>query len=391
MNDARQALQTLLKSLGESSQFATSGSLAPVLPGLEVKGVGTIGTPVSVADAKRLIAGSAQAPYGRGLETVVDTKVRRVWQIEPSQFKLRNPEWEPHVAAIVDGVTDEFGIRQGVHAHLYKLLVYEKGSFFAPHRDSEKTEGMFATLVICLPSPHKGGTLIVEHDGQTKTIDFGGENAEFTTQYAAFYADCQHQITPVTAGYRICLVYNLAIAGKNQPAAPQNSAEVDKAARLLKEIFADSSSNLSKIAFPFAHQYTEAGLDPKRLKGSDRSLVDVLSRAALTLDHQCHIALLTHQQSGEADYSTWDDNSYGRGNDYRWSDDEDDGENNDGDDSGVDMGDVYDEELSLNHWFDPHGQKRPFGEIHIEKDEVVGLDDKTGWHRRQEVHEATGN
>jgi hypothetical protein len=187
MNDARQALQALLKSLGESSQFATSGSLAPVLPGLEVTGIGAIGTPLSVADAKRLIAQAAQAPYGRGLETIVDTKVRRVWQIEPSQFKLRNPGWEPHIATIVNKVKEEFGIGQDVSAQLYKLLVYEKGSFFAPHRDTEKTKGMFATLVVGLPSPHKGGSLIVEHDGQTKTIDFGGKDAEFTTQYAAFY------------------------------------------------------------------------------------------------------------------------------------------------------------------------------------------------------------
>ena len=340
VNDATRSLQTLLESLGESSQFATSGSLPPVLPGLEVEGIGAIGTPVSVADAKRLIAGSAEAPYGRGQDTVVDTKVRRVWQIEPSQFELRNPGWEPHVAAIVDRVKDEFGIRQNVNAHLYKLLVYEKGSFFAPHRDTEKTAGMFATLVICLPSPHEGGSLIVEHDGQTKTIDFAGKDAEFTTQYAAFYADCQHRITPVTAGYRVCLVYNLAMAGKQQPAAPQNAAAVDKAAQLLKEIFADSSSELNKIAFPFAHQYTEAGLDPTHLKGSDRSLVDVLARAALALDYQCNIALLTHQQTGEVDYSTWDGNPYGRRRRYRWSDDEDGSETNGGDDSGVAMGEA---------------------------------------------------
>ena len=32
-------LWKVLESLGESSQFFTSGSLAPVLPGLEVEGV----------------------------------------------------------------------------------------------------------------------------------------------------------------------------------------------------------------------------------------------------------------------------------------------------------------------------------------------------------------
>jgi hypothetical protein len=37
-------------------------------------------------------------------------------------------------------------------AQLYKMLLYERGSHFAPHRDSEKQEGMVATLVVMLPS-----------------------------------------------------------------------------------------------------------------------------------------------------------------------------------------------------------------------------------------------
>ena len=128
------------------------------------------------------------------------------------------------MAAIVDAVREGISaFNKSSGAQLYKLLIYEKGSFFAPHRDSEKTPGMFATLIVCLPSRHEGGTLIVKHDGQTKQIDFGGPASEFKTQYVAFYADCQHEITPVTAGYRICLVYNLAIAGKKrQPSAAAN-------------------------------------------------------------------------------------------------------------------------------------------------------------------------
>ena len=55
-------------------------------------------------------------------------------------------------------------------------------------------DGMFATLVVCLPSRHTGGTLVVEHDRQTKRIDFGGPDAEYKIQYAAFYTDCRHEI-----------------------------------------------------------------------------------------------------------------------------------------------------------------------------------------------------
>jgi predicted 2-oxoglutarate/Fe(II)-dependent dioxygenase YbiX len=392
MNSPKLSLEDLLESLSESYQFATCGSLAPVLPGLELKRVGPIGSPVSSADAKRLIATASQAPYGRGAETILDRKVRRVWQLEPSQFVLRNAEWNAHVAEIIETVRREFGIRQKVKAELYKLLVYEKGSFFALHRDTEKTRGMFATLVVCLPSRHEGGKLVIEHDGQTQEIDFGGKNGEFKSQYAAFYADCQHQITPVTAGYRVCLIYNLAIAGKKQPDVPGATAAVEQAAQLLTEIFADKSNELSRVAIPFAHQYTEAGLDPKQLKGSDRARAHVLARAAESLDYHCYFALLTHYESGEADYETMDYDPYPRRDSYHWpdDDDEDDDDCHD-DDSGIEMGEVHEHELSLDHWLDPQGRKQAFGTMQLEEHEILGLDNKEDWSSRQEVHEATGN
>ena len=381
MADAADGLVTLLDSLGESSEFAAYGSLAPVLPGLEMEGVGTVGMPVSVADARQLIAQAAQAPYGRGEETIVDTDVRRVWQLEPSHFTLRNAQWQDHMSAIVDAVKQQLGIDDTVRAELYKLLVYEQGSFFAPHRDTEKIPGMFATLVVSLPSRHEGGRLIVRHDGQTREIDFAGPDAEFKTKYAAFYADCQHEIEPVTAGYRICLVYNLAVAKKKkQPSAPRSSQAVDTAAQLLKEWFFQPTNVADKIVIPFTHQYTEVGLSPQQLKGADRARGDVLSRAAESLGYHCYIALLTHWQSGGVDYSTWDfDDSWGSRR-YRSSRRPV---------SAVRMDEVYDEKMSLDHWLDVHGQPQPFGQIHLEEGEVLGGSE--GWSYEQEVHEATGN
>jgi hypothetical protein len=46
---------------------------------------------------------------------------------------------------------------------MYKLLVYDQGSFFVSHRDTEKAPGMFATLVVVLPSASTGGELVVRH------------------------------------------------------------------------------------------------------------------------------------------------------------------------------------------------------------------------------------
>ena len=279
MADLVKDLLKALDSLGKSSRYCTSGGFAPVLPGLDVDGVGQIGIPVTQADAKRLIKNASEAPYGRGEETIVDPSVRRVWQIEPNRFTLRNPAWEPFLTGIVDAVKADFAIDRKVDAELYKLLIYRKGSFFVPHRDTEKTSGMFATLVVCLPSRHEGGTLIVEHDGKSTSVDFA--NAEFEIRYAAFYADCRHEVKPVTKGYRICLVYNLAIAKRRkQPSAPRSGPVVDRVENLLSGLFADEARN--KIVIPLDHQYTEAGFDPSELKGADRSRVSILRCAYQT-------------------------------------------------------------------------------------------------------------
>jgi hypothetical protein len=275
-------------------------------------------------------------------------------------------------------------------------LIYEPGSFFAPHRDSEKVTGMFATLVVCLPSRHEGGTLLVTHDGQSKVIDFGGKNAEFQIQYAAFYADCQHEITPVTAGYRVCLVYNLAIAkSKRQPAAPNSSQTVTAAANQLSRLF-KGKPDLDKIAIPLEHQYTTDGFNPRQLKGADRSRADVLARASEQLGYACHFALLTHYQMAEVDYSTWDFGSSwsrSRYRSYDYDDEEDEEErDDDGEDhSDVEMGEVYEDELWLDHWLDPSGRKPPFGKIHLKKEEILDKTDTKGKYSSQEIHEATGN
>lgn len=320
-------------------------------------------------------------------ETIVDTDVRRVWQLEPRQFGLRNAAWGDFMAGIVESVRNEFGLQQKVQHELYKLLVYEPGSFFASHRDSEKIRSMFATLVVCLPSRHEGGTLIVTHDGEAKRIDFGGTEAEFKVKYAAFYADCQHEITPVTSGYRVCLVYNLAIARqKTQPSAPANSQSVDAIVELLPKFFADGSSD--KIVIPFKHQYTKAALDPRELKGADRSRMAALTRAAERIGYQSFVALLEQYQSGSPDYGTIRTSRSRRR--YRRFDGGMDvdisGENTD-----ARFEEVHEERRSLDCWLDPRGRKQPFGKLRFKEEELVSDSAEKDWPYKQQISEATGN
>ena len=373
MPEVTEQLLDVLTSLDEASQFCTSGSLPSVLPGLEVQCLGEVGLPIGPTAARQLIQQAEPAPYGRGEETIIDLDVRRVWQIEPKDCTIHNPDWDTFLSDIVETVKQEFSINKRVTWNLYKLLIYDKGSFFAPHRDSEKVDGMFATLLVCLPSRHKGGTLVVSHDGESKEIDFDTKAGAFNIQYAAFYTDCQHEIKPVTSGYRVCFVYNLTLArSKRQPSAPAHSSKVEQVTALLSKVFTRTSPD--KIAIPLAHEYSQAGLSPDMLKGTDRSCVEVLMRAADQLGYQLHLALLTHHQTGSVE-NEWEYED-------RWS--------SKGDDD-AEMGEVYEESLSLNYWIDAQGNEKAFGEIQLDPDEVLGETEVDGPGTTQEVHEATGN
>jgi hypothetical protein len=67
---------------------------------------------------------------------------------------------------------------------------------------------MFGTMVISLPSPHRGGSVIVQHRDQTTTIaSHDGQQKHF-----AWYSDVQHEMLPVEIGYRLALTCECSLS-----------------------------------------------------------------------------------------------------------------------------------------------------------------------------------
>ena len=262
-----------LNQVDRPGEVCTWGDRPLTMPGLEVDGLGAVRLPLGTTQARKLIKLARQAPYGKGTETVVDTDVRRVWELDPDQFQLTNPKWDDLVAAILQDVRQALGLEnRKLTAHLYKLLVYEKGSFFLPHRDGEKLDRMVATLVIVLPSEYEGGELIVSHDGRQHEIVFTGAASGHELSYAASYADCQHEVRPVRSGFRLVLTYNVTLAetrGKQGIAAPSYGASVAAIGELLAKWRSDPGAE--KLAFTLEHRYTQDGLAMDKLKGIDRA------------------------------------------------------------------------------------------------------------------------
>ena len=195
-------LSEAIGQAGRSARFCVSGCLPAVDPGLEVDGLGRIQIPLKRGMAKQLIASCRVAPYGKGTQTLVNKKVRNTFELSPKKFRLGD-EWNAAVASATQTAAERLGLpADRLEAKLYKLLVYEKGGFFLPHRDSEKQNRMLASLIVALPNPFEGGSLIVRHGAAEQRLAFEEAAAGKAPCFAAFYADCEHEIQRVTrAGF----------------------------------------------------------------------------------------------------------------------------------------------------------------------------------------------
>lgn len=162
---------------------------------------------------------------------------------------------------------------------------------------------MFGTLVIQLPSNYSGGQLTVYHRSKNTVFDFSGPMGCSDFHYAAFYADCQHEIEPVTKGHRLCLVYNLIYEGYgNCPAPANNEKEISAIASSMREWNEDVNSVdcPQMITYFLEHQYCEASLSFKLLKNVDRAVADVLVQAKNDVDFDLYLANVNIKENWSA-------------------------------------------------------------------------------------------
>ncbi|KAH6672517.1 hypothetical protein B0J14DRAFT_74998 [Halenospora varia] len=320
LDDIRDGLDECLSNIKGIGTFALFESLDnPPNPGLYLKQGGTIGLPLSGRDAQAIVSASHAAPCGKGEETIVDTRVRKTWELSPSDFELRNPAWKKFVNSIVAKVSEGLGVDAtgtAVSAELYKMLLYDEGAMFKPHQDSEKAPRMFATLVIALPSKHEGGEVRVTHAGQTKVFETS-LTSDFNASYLAWFADVTHEVKPVLSGRRLVLTYNLI----HQSLGSQElSANTDKSMAKLRAILSDwqeglDESNdelLTPLAFLFEHQYTDTSLCFNGLKGNDRQVATYLRQACDEFKFCLYLANFDRTIEGGCD----EDEGWGGGSDF---------------------------------------------------------------------------
>lgn len=370
-------LAAVLQSVQRPGDFFMSGRVPLPAPRVVVDGVGEISLPVLPFQAQQLIAQAERAPYGRGERTLLDTNVRRTWQIAPERIAFRGRQWEETLGRVIAQVRVGLGVEEPVAAGLYKLLVYDPGSFFISHRDTEKAPGMFATLVVALPGLVEGGELVVRHAGRETRLDLANDDPSELT-FAAFYTDCVHEVLPVTTGHRVMLVYNLIRGGTDALLPPSYPAEADKLAALLEEWGrrkgAADDDTPEKVVYLLEHAYSPAELDFARLKGRDAAAGALLTSVAPEAGCDLHLALLSIKESGSAEYQ----GSYRR---YGPPDED-----------RYEVVEVIEHTELLSDWRRPDGAPASLGEIPLEEDEVSPSDGLEGMEPDENhFHEATGN
>ncbi|KAK1228340.1 hypothetical protein PQX77_008593 [Marasmius sp. AFHP31] len=312
-------------------------------PILCLKGLGTVGLPLSEREAKAVIEKSIQAPFGKGERTIVDTEVRDTWEVDASKVQFQEPKWLSFMERVVQEVCQTLGVNfqaSKPRAELYKLLVYETGSHFLPHVDTEKTNGMFASIIVVLPSRFTGGDAHVSHGTLRKVFNTSGPSLSKTT-VLSWYTDVTHEIKPIESGYRLALSYNLFHTTNSL--RPSLSSQNDMIGRL-RHIFLSwkqQESEPDKMIYMLDHKYSQASLSASALKGKDAHTVAVLDCLSKEIGFSLGLAHIEHHETGQA-------NDYGGRRGGYWDESEEDDD--------VEMGEIEESTTSIQNLVDLDGK-----------------------------------
>ncbi|PTD09935.1 hypothetical protein FCULG_00007930 [Fusarium culmorum] len=181
------------------------------------------------------------------------------------------------------------------------MLLYEEGAMFKPHTDTEKIPGMFGTLVISLPSKHSGGDVVLKHCGEKMVY----KSSAYSISCAAWYSDVTHEVLPIT----LVLTYNLAV-NQSQPApsaALRRFASQPLRHCIRRWLAQDQDSRQSPYVYHILeHEYTEANISYKTLKGPDMTRVAAIRQACNGLPVAIFLALVEKMESGSVAFAPYD-------------------------------------------------------------------------------------
>ncbi|KAL7625336.1 hypothetical protein AAE478_004552 [Parahypoxylon ruwenzoriense] len=306
LDEFKQDLAICLDGIRTSSRVATCKEYdAFVNPGLTINDT-LIPLPLVGHDAE--IIRNSQGQFYPGtvlipitLYTVVAPSVRKTWELDHTQFTCKNPAWKSYVTTLVNEAAQKLSMSD-IRAEPYKLLLYEEGSFFKSHKDSEKAPGMIATLVICLPSKHDGGGVHLSHAGKSYVFETD-KTSDFGLTSLAWFSDVTHEIEPLRSGYRLVLTYNVLQVGGTRMSA----SVVGKQSSQLRSLLEKWRSGPEKLVYKLEHKYTQSSLSLNNLKGRDRAVCQCLYEVGLETEFTIFLSKMTRTRRVDEEWYDEDD------------------------------------------------------------------------------------
>ena len=370
-------IASILFDLESPGDFGVGGAARklPSFPGMEINGIdGHIPLPINGSVATQLKTVACVTPFGEGFDTVVDKTVRKehAWQINGQHISFSHPKWKSAVQALANRAVLKLGCDRlaVVEPILYKALLYEKGGHLKPHKDTEKEDNAFATLVIQLPSRCTGGTLSMQHGKDTKMARFGQDesSSSYKAHYAAFYADVEHCFEPVTSGYHLSLTYSLCWKSPDITIPRLFTTSADRLAPVLTSWSSVPGRYDGPIGIVLEHEYTDSyfskGMN-KVLKGRDLEVIKAIQSHNKHLPSDTKLAIvIANVQRNMSEYFTGD--RYHRDEEEDWEE-----------------GDCYEQ---VNNVYDMGGMKteRAFDFddlelIDVARGDIIGKNDNEWW------------
>lgn len=286
---AERVLELLQKDKAPGA-IAAEADLASMGLALEVEGLGRCRLPLSEDFVATLIAASEPSPFGHLDQTLFDAEVRNARELPGSRIQL-NAAWNKRIDRGLQELKRALGLPKDreVRASLEKLVIYEEGGFFKPHRDTQREPSMWGTLVVVLPFPHQGGDLRVQHGAQERAFESAERSTERRLSFIALYADCVHELKPVTSGTRLALTFSLHGRVSGRPRVERSQQEIENALRAHFE-----SSEV--LVLLLDHVYTPQGFGWERLQGVDERRAQRLSALSETIAFSRFLCLADVQE-----------------------------------------------------------------------------------------------
>jgi len=377
MTDSIEKILTNLKLEG-TSDFCSKIATALDDLHIQVKDVGDLRLPLKPRIIKSLIKQSKPAKYGLKEKTLLDKTVRDVWEIPKSRVKIDQRQWKKSFDTTLTQLKTSLGLSEQskLKAELHNLIIYEPGQFFKPHQDSEKCDDMIATLVVLLPSYYRGGTLIIDHQGDKKRFT-SRSTPEDKLTFIVFYADCHHEVTPVTDGYRVALTYNLSLkTGGDVTCSPADGATQESLNHALTDYFENDQANVpeylltstrcKKFVYLLDHEYTPKGLHWSRLKNGDRARVNAVKAFADNLDMDIYLGLIDVHESWECH----DDADWGYQQRHRYWEYDEEIESEEKSEDEFTLGELICSEIEFKHCLTLDGKTMDMSDLTIHEHEI---------------------